>query len=110
MKQQTIEKKNSQLVSLTFVAVIMAAIVGYMVIFATPVIGEFPVEITEELEILAVTEKGVVFETSTGVAVVTDQYDGEPGDIIEVTYSVPTKYLDGKRRLQASFDAFHPDS
>ena len=110
MKQQTIEKKNSQLVSLTFVAVIMAAVVGYMLIFATPIIGEFPVEITEEVEILAVTEKGVVFETSTGVAVVTDQYDGEPGDIIEVTYSVPAKYLDGKRRLQASFDAFHPDS
>ncbi len=110
MKQQTIEKKNSQLVSLTFVAVIMAAVVSYMLIFVTPVIGEFPVEITEEVEILAVTEKGVVFETSTGVAVVTDQYDGEPGDIIEVTYSVPSKYLDGKRRLQASFDAFHPDS
>ncbi len=110
MKQQTTEKKNSQLVSLTFVAVIMAAVVGYMVIFATPVIGEFPVEITEEVEILAVTEKGVVFETSTGVAVVTDQYDGEPGDIIEVTYSVPSKYLDDKQRLQASFDAFHPDS
>ncbi len=110
MKQQTTEKKTSQLVSLTFVAVIMAAVVGYMVIFATPVIGEFPVEITEEVEILAVTEKGVVFETSTGVAVVTDQYDGEPGDIIEVTYSVPSKYLDDKQRLQASFDAFHPDS
>jgi len=106
---QTTEKKNSQLVSLPFVAVFIAAFVGYTVIFATPVIGEFPVEITEELEILAVTEKGVVFETSTGIVVVTDQYDGEPGDIIEVTYSVPAKYLYDKQRLQASFDAFHPD-
>ncbi len=110
MTQIQTQKKNSQLVSLTFVAVLMAAVVGYMLIFATPVIGEFPVETTEEVEILAVTEKGVVFETSTGVAVVTDQYDGEPGDIIEVTYSVPGKYLDDKRRLQVSFDAFHPDS
>ena len=107
---QKTQKKNSQLVSLTFVAVLMASIVGYMLIFATTVIGEFPVEITEEVEILVVTEKGVVFETSTGVAVVTDQYDGEPGDIIEVTYSVPAKYLDDKRKLQVSFDAFHPDS
>jgi len=104
------KKKNSQLVSLTLVAVIMAAIVGYMVIFVTPVLGEAPVEITEDVEILAVTEKGVVFETSTGVAVVTNQYDGEPGDIIEVTYFVPTKYLDAKRKLQTSFDFFHPDS
>ncbi len=107
---QTTEKKNSQLVSTTLVAVLMAAVVSYMLIFATPVIGEFPVEITEEVKILAVTEKGVVFETSTGVVVVTDQYDGEPGDIIEVTYSVPAKYLDDRRKLQTSFDFFHPDS
>ncbi len=106
---QTTEKRNSQLVSLRFVAAMMIALVGFLVIFATPVIGEFPVEITEELEILAVTEKGVVFETSTGVAVVTNQYEGEPGDVIEVTYSVPVKYLDDKQRQQASFDAFNPD-
>ncbi len=105
---QTTEKRNSQLVSLRFVGAMMAALVGFLLIFATPVIGEFPVEITEELEILAVTEKGVVFETSTGVAVVTNQYEGEPGDVIEVTYSVPVKYLEDKRKLQVSVDAF-PD-
>ena len=109
-QKQTTEKKNSQLVSLPLVAVVLAAIVGYMVIFVTPITGELPVAITEEVEILAVTEKGVVVETSTGTSVVTDKYSGEPGDIIEVTYSVPWKYLDDKRRLQASFDAFHPDS
>ena len=107
---QKTQKKNSQLVSLTLVGIVMAAIVGYMVIFVNPIAGEIPVEITEDVEILAVTEKGVVIETSIGVAVVTDKYSGEPGDIIEVTYSVPAKYLDDKRRLQASFDAFHPDS
>ncbi len=108
MSQKQTQKKNSQVVSLPFVAVVMAAIVSYMVIFVTPVLGEAPVEITEELEILAVTEKGVVFETSTGVAVVTNQYEGEPGDVIEVTYSVPVKYLEDKRKLQVSVDAF-PD-
>jgi len=107
---QKTQKKDGQLVSLTFIGVFMAALVGYMLIYVTPIAGEIPVEITEEVEILAVTEKGVVVETSTGVSVVTDKYSGEPGDIIEVTYSVPWKYLDDKRRLQASFDAFHPDS
>ena len=90
--------------------VMIAAIAYYVVIFATPVIGEIPVEITEEAEIVGVTEKGVVIETSTGVAVVTNQYDGQIGDIIEVTYSVPSKYLEDKRKLQVSFDAFQPDS
>ena len=107
---QTTQKKNGQLISLTFAAVLMASLVGYMVIYVTPIAGELPVEITEELEILAVTEKGVVFETSTGVAVVTDKYSGEPGDIIDVTYSVPAKYLDGKIRQLERFAAFHPDS
>ncbi len=109
-RNQKTQKKNGQLVSLTLVGVFMAALIGYMMIYVTPIAGEIPVEFTEEVEILAVTEKGVVIETSTGVAVVTDKYSGEPGDIIEVTYSVPAKYLDAKRRQQASFDAFHPDS
>ncbi len=104
------EKKSSQMVTPLFFGIMIAAIVSYMVIFATPVIGQLPVEITEQVEILAVTEKGVVIETSTGVAVVTNQYDGQPGDIIEVTYSVPAKYLEDKRRLQASFDALQPGS
>jgi hypothetical protein len=81
---QKTQKKDSQLVSLTLVGVFMAALVGYMIIFVTPIAGEIPVEITEEVQILAVTEKGVVVETSTGMSVVTDKYSGEPGDIIEV--------------------------
>ena len=104
------EKKNSQLVSLTFVGVVMAALVGYMMMFVTPVAGEIPIEFTEKVEILAVTEKGVVVESFTGVPLVTDKYTGEPGDIIEVTYSVPAKYLEEKIRQQSSFHAFHPDS
>ncbi len=55
-KQKT-QKENSQLVSLTLVGIVMAALVGYMVIFVTPIAGEIPVEITEEVEILAVTQK-----------------------------------------------------
>ena len=110
IQKQKTQKKDGQLVSLTLVGVFMAALVGYMLIYVTPIAGEIPVEFTEELEILAVTEKGVVIETSIGVAVVTDKYSGEPGDIVEVTYSVPAKYIDGKIRQMTSFEAFHPDS
>jgi hypothetical protein len=102
------EKKATQMVTPLLYGIMIAAIVSYIVIFVTPVISELPVEFTEEVEILAVTEKGVVFEASTGMAVVTDQYSGVPGDIIEVTYSVPGKYLDEQRKQQTSFD-FFPD-
>ena len=104
------EKKASQMVTPLFFGIMMAALVSYFVIFATPVLGHLPVEITEEVVILAVTEKGVVVETSTGVAVATHQYEGQPGDIIEITYSVPMKYLEEKRRLQERYDAFQPSS
>ena len=79
----------------------VAAIISYVVIFVTPVIGELPVEITEFVEIVGVTEKGIVVETSFGVPVVTNQYHGQIGNIIEVTYYVPAKYLEGKRAQQA---------
>jgi len=108
-KQQTETKKRTRNVMPYYAVVVFASIAVMAMTVFTPVWDEFPVEITEVVEILAVTEKGVVFEISTGVAVVTDQYDGEPGDIIQVTYSVPAKYLDDKRKLQASFDAFHPN-
>ncbi len=104
------EKKATHMVTPLLFGIMVAAIAYYMVIFATPVIGEMPVEITEEVKIVGVTEKGVVFETSAGVSVLTDQYDGQIGDTIEVTYHVPAKYLEGQKQLQARWDAFQPDS
>ena len=102
------EKKASQMVTPLFFGIMFAAVVSYVVIFVTPVIGELPVEITEDVEIVGVTDKGIVVETSFDVAVVTSQYDGQVGDVIEVTYSVPVKYLNDKRDLQARYDAFSP--
>ncbi len=92
------EKKASHPVTPLFFGIILAAIVSYVVIFATPVLGEVPVEITEYAEIVGVTDKGIVVETSFDVPVVTRQYDGQIGDVIEVTYSVPAKYLKDRRK------------
>jgi len=101
------EKKASHPATPLFFGILVASIVVYVVIFATPVLGELPVEITEYAEIVGVTDKGIVVETSFGVPVATSQYDGQIGDIIEVTYSVPAKYLKDKRDLQARYDAFY---
>ncbi len=102
------EKKASHPVTPLFFGILVASIVAYVVIFATPVIGGLPVEITEDVEIVGVTDKGIVVETSFDVAFATSQYDGQIGDVIEVTYSVPVKYLKDKRDLQARYDAFSP--
>ena len=102
------EKKASQMVTPLLFGIMLAAIVSYIVIFATPLIAELPVQVTEDAKVIGITEKGIIIETSSGVAVVTDQYKGLPGDIIKVTYSVPQKYLKEKRTLEAKYDAFHP--
>ncbi len=101
------EKKASHPVTPLFFGILVASIVSYVVIFATPVLGEVPVEITEYVEIVGVTDKGIVVETSFDVPITTSQYDGQIGDVIEVTYSVPAKYLKDKRDLQARYDAFY---
>ncbi len=101
------EKKASHPVTPLFFGILVAAIVSYVVIFATPVLGEVPVEITEYAEIVGVTDKGIVVETSFDVPIVTSQYDGQIGDVIEITYSVPAKSLKDKRDLQARYDAFY---
>jgi hypothetical protein len=101
------EKKVNHPVTPLFFGILVTALVSYAVIFATPVLGEVPVEITEDVLIVGVTDKGIVVETSFEVPVQTSQYEGQVGDIIEVTYSVPAKYLKDKRDLQARYDAFY---
>jgi len=101
------EKKASHPLTPLSFGILVAAIVSYVVIFATPILGEVPVEITEYAEIVGVTEKGIVVETSFDVPITTSQYNGQIGDVIEVTYSVPAKYLKDKRDLQARYDAFY---
>ncbi len=101
------EKKANHPVTPLFFGILVASIVAYVAIFATPVLGVLPVEITEYAEIVGVTDKGIVVETSFDVPVATSQYDGQIGDVIEVTYSVPAKYLKDKRDLQARYDAFY---
>ena len=103
------EKKASHTVTPLLAGIVLVSVASYFLLIGTPILAYLPVSITEEVEVLAVTEKGIVFETSTGVAVVTDRYQGEPGDVIEITYSVPMKYLEEKNRQQARWDAFHLD-
>ena len=102
------EKKASQMVTPLFFGIMVASIAAYLAIYGTPVIGELPVEITEEVEIVGITEKGIVVETSFEVPVTTSQYSGQVGDVIEVTYSVPAKYLEDIEYRQARYHAFIP--
>jgi len=105
----TSEKETAHLVTPLLFVIVVAAIAAYVMIYATPIIPELPVQITEEVKIIAVTERGVIIETSFSVAVETDQYVGLPGEIIKVTYHVPMKYLLDQQIRQEKYLMFHPD-
>ena len=69
----------------------------------------YPVQITEEGTILAITENGCVIETPTVSMPVIQECSGQPGDVIEVTYFVPAKVTGGYfERMQERADLVQP--
>ena len=109
--EKTETKKRTRNVVPYYVAVFMASVVVISMTVMTPLWGELPVEITEEVTVIAVTEAGAVVETSFQVPVLIDRTDLEPGQTIEVTYTVPQKFLDAiddARLVQEKLDTFTP--
>jgi len=110
-KQQTEIKKRTRNVMPYYAVVVIAAIAVMAMTVFTPVWDEFPVEITEQVSVIAVTEAGAVVETSYGVPVTIDRHDVEPGQTIEVTYQVPAKFLkewDAGLRVQEALETYTP--
>jgi len=111
MKQQTETKKRTRNVMPYYAVVVLASIaVMFMTVF-TPVWDEFPVEITEQVSVIAVTDAGAVVETSYGVPSIIDRHDVELGQTIDITYQVPVKFLqewDAGLRVQKALETYTP--
>ena len=109
--QKTETKKRTRNVTSYYVAVFLAGVVVFSMTVMIPLWAELPVEITEEVTVIAVTETGAVVETSFQVPVSIDRTDLEPGQTIEITYTVPQKFLDAiddARLVQEKLDTFTP--
>ena len=106
---EKIQTKKHRNVMPYYFGLMFAGLLVFSVVVMNPLSGELPVEITEEVKVIAVTQNGVVVETSLGVPVSIGGYDEvQPGDTIEVTYSVPAKYFENIDRAQRSFEALKP--
>ncbi len=92
-KQQTETKKRTRNVMPYYAVVVFASIAVMVMTVFTPVWDQFPVEITEQVSVIAVTDAGAVVETSYGVPGIIDRHDVEPGQTIDITYQVPAKFL-----------------
>jgi len=106
MKQKT-ESKPRQVIPYYF-AILFAGLVVFSLTILTPLGGLLPVEITEQVKVVGITEKGVVVETSRGVPVIIGHSEAQLGELIEVTYTVPVQYLESFEKAEKRLAAITP--
>ncbi|MEM3089005.1 MAG: hypothetical protein QXY22_00345 [Candidatus Nitrosotenuis sp.] len=78
-----------------YVGLVLGGLAVLLMTTIAPVWHWFPVQITEQGTVLAVTENGCVIKTQTVNLPVIQKCDAQPGDVIEVTYYAPSKVTSG---------------
>ena len=78
-----------------YVGVVLAGLAVLMMVTVVPIWHWFPVQITEQGTVLAITENGCVIDTPSVAMPVIQQCSGQVGDVIDVTYYVPSKVTSG---------------
>ena len=104
---QKTESKHRNVIPYYF-AVVFAGLVIFSLTMLNPLAGVLPVEITEEVKVVGITDKGVVVETSRGVPVTIGHLDVQPGETIEVTYTVPVQYLENYEKAEKRLTVITP--
>ena len=93
---ERIEKKSTDKKSPVIPVIgLMAGGLAVMLILLLTPWHFVPVEITEDITVLAITEHGCVGESIYGVSVVVSECSAQVGDVISATFYVPAMELDG---------------
>ena len=88
---------------------LIAAEVAVVLIFTLTPWNFVPVEVTEDVTVLAVTEYGCVGESQYGTSVVVSGCSGHVGDIVSATFYIPSMELNGYyEKLQDRVEAVQP--
>ena len=90
--QETKQEKKSPVIPV--IALIAGGLAVVMVMTLIPW-NLIPVQVTEDVTVLAVTEYGCVGESSLGVSVVVEKCSAKVGDVISATYNVPAMEQNG---------------
>jgi hypothetical protein len=80
-----------------YIGLVLGGLAILMITSIAPIWHWLPVQITEQGTVLAVTEKGCVIKTHTlsDTLPLVQKCNSQPGDVIEVTYYVPSKIVNG---------------
>lgn len=90
-EQNQIQKKSPKLA----IIALMAAGTAVAVIFTVTPWNFVPVQVTEDVTVLAITEHGCVGETQYGTSVVVPQCSAQIGDVVSATFYVPSMQVNG---------------
>ena len=85
------EKKTPQF---TFAVILVAAAAVILVITISPW-NLIPVQVTEDVMVIATTEQGCIAESALGYSVLVSDCDAVAGDIVSATFYVPAKEQNG---------------
>ena len=106
---QKTEQKEKKSPWKKYVALVFAASVVLILTTLVPVWDWIPIQITEEGTVLAITENGCVIDTPTMGMPIIQECSGQPGDVVEATYFVPNKVINGYYdRMQDKADLAQP--
>ena len=91
--QQTnqIEKKSP-------VIPVIAAMAGGLAVMLVLLLAPWnfvPVQVAEDITVLAITEHGCVGESQYGVSVVVSECDANVGDVISASFNIPAMEVNG---------------
>jgi len=92
MQQTTQKEKKSPVIPV--IGIIGGGLAVMLVLLLTPW-NFVPVEVTEDITVLAVTEYGCVGESQYGVSVVVSECDANVGDVVSASFNVPAMKVNG---------------
>lgn len=105
MLEQKQEKKPPRILMWSLIA----AGTAIVLIFTLTPWNFIPVQVTEDVTVLAVTEHGCVGESQYGTSVVVSGCSSQVGDVVSATFYIPSMELNGYyEKLHDRVEAVQP--
>ena len=76
-------------------AIVIILSLAVMLVFLLSPWNFVPVQVTEDITVLAITEHGCVGESLHGVSVVVSECNADVGDVISATFNIPAMQVNG---------------
>ncbi|HET6516623.1 MAG TPA: hypothetical protein VFG25_00140 [Nitrosopumilaceae archaeon] len=91
--QESIQKEKKSPV-IPVISLMATGLAVMLILLLTPW-NLVPMQVTEDVTVLAVTEYGCVGESELGISVVVPECSAQVGDVITATFNVPAMEING---------------